>query len=81
MFVYKEILTNYTGHPNCIFIKYENFKNSKYIEKILNKIELPNQNLNNLNPSIRNVTIDCDEDLYNKCKSIYDSLSNLINYN
>lgn len=78
MFVYKEILTNYNGHPNCIFLQYENLKNTKYIEKILNKIELSNQNPSNLNPNIRNVLIDCDKDLYNKCKSIYDDLSYLV---
>ena len=77
MYVYNEILNKYSRHPNCIFLKYENLKNTKYVEEMLYKLELSNKYSSNFNPSIKNVLIDYNEDLYNKCTSVYDQLTNL----
>jgi hypothetical protein len=78
LLVYKEILDNYRNHPNCIFLKYENLKNSKYVEDMMFKLEVSNKYLNNFDPNIMNISIDYDKDLYAKCSLVYEDLSKLI---
>jgi len=77
---YKFIYDKFQFYENCYFVIYEELNNAKYVEKILEIIDLKNNKIINLdyfiNSNKRKISVEYDEDNYKKATSIYNSFIN-----
>ena len=77
---YKFIYDKFQFYENCYFVIYEELNNAKYIEKILEIIDLKNNKIINLdyfiNSNKKKISVEYDEDNYKKATTIYKSFIN-----
>lgn len=77
---YKYIYNEFLNFENSHFILYEKLTNLDYVEKILKKIKLKKNKINNLNyfkNSNKKIDIEYDENIYNNANIIYKNFLNL----
>ena len=80
LLIYQNIFEKYQSYKNCQFIIYEKLNDLNYLESIIEKIGLKNENLNldyfkNSNKSEINIIF--DESNYNKAKLLYKNFLHL----
>ena len=80
LLIYQNIFKKYQYHKNCLFIIYEKLNNSDYLETIIEKIGLKNENLNLnyfMNSNKSQINILFDKNNYNKAKLLYKNFIHL----